>query len=664
MTKKYSAENNGLKFSILIIFIIALTLILIGYQEVTRLYDTIQSNITKKLHENVGNINHILNSSENQLNLIGEIIVQNQHHQLASTVTEPNHLSEPSRYYFSIDENSEWVSLSGIGNFDKLNHDQLNQLAISQELLPYLKTSSESLPRMQWIYYISKEKFIYLYPPVKKDDYLFTEKTLEQDFYTLTLPEHNANRSIVMTNVYPDEAGAGLMITLSKPIYHHNEFLGSLSLDYTLVQIKKMIQTHGLKNGTFILFNENDEVLASSCSNEEMTAIIDLQESLEHFELDKKDLSTLNNDQFYDIDGHLIKTVGLPNHPWKLVNIRSMASIYTEMFVEELPLIILFISLIITVLLYLKKVRNDTEIMNSKLKFEQVVEQTVQLMAILDTKGNIIFVNQTARDMIGYKGEDLIGQPFSQSPWWSWSEEMIQFIEDAVIKTNQGLSVKKDVIHYDTEGNKHYVEFTMNPIYNKRGKIEYLAANGKDVTNRILLKESIDRLTKLDVLTNLSNRRGITETIQNEISRYNRTGDSFSILLLDIDYFKRVNDTYGHNVGDEVLLSLSQYLQQLVREYDVVGRWGGEEFLIVLPNTRYDEALELGKRIRKSIKTIEFSCMDQKYFNHITLTIGVTEFNFEFDINGIIKQADDALYYGKKHGRDQVVGYKDINAAI
>lgn len=663
MIRKNQIDNSGLKLSIIIIFFIALTLIIIGYQEVNRLYSSIENNITRKLNENANTVNHILESSEIQLDLLSEVIAH-QHHKDPDELSDPVILPETNQYFFYTDESNELISLSGIGNYDSFNSKELEEIAVTHNLQPYFKTANDNLQGIQWMYFISKNRYIYLYPPASKDDYLFTQDTLEKEFYTKTLPENNPNQSIVMTDIYTDEAGAGLMITLSKPIYHADEYLGSLSLDYTLRQIDEIIKSHSLIESDFILFNESEEILACSCSDNTMLGITLLDEKLSELKVDKDFILEMKPNQFYIYDGYLIKMVSVPNRSWKILGLRSMSSIYSEMLVEELPLIVLFVSLVITVLLYLKKTRNDTEIINSKLKFEQVVEQTVQLMAILDTNGRILFVNQTARGMIGYEDDALIGELFSHSPWWSWSEELIHFIEDAVIKTNQGLSIKKDVVHYDTIGVKHHVEFTMNPIYNKGGKIEYLAANGKDITDRILLKESMDKLTKLDMLTNLSNRRGITETIQNEISRYNRTGDTFSILLFDIDYFKRVNDTYGHNVGDEVLIALSQYLQLLVRDYDVVGRWGGEEFLIVLPNTRYEEAMELGKRIRKSIKTMDLDCMDQDDFNHITLTIGVTEFNPEYDINAIIKQADDALYYGKNHGRDQVIGHKDMKMLL
>jgi diguanylate cyclase (GGDEF)-like protein len=132
------------------------------------------------------------------------------------------------------------------------------------------------------------------------------------------------------------------------------------------------------------------------------------------------------------------------------------------------------------------------------------------------------------------------------------------------------------------------------------------------------------------------------------------------VLLLDVDYFKNVNDTYGHNVGDEVLKKLSQTLRDQVRNYDEVGRWGGEEFIIVLPETPYEDAIQLADRICSTVNQMKMPYMDMPDFDHITLTIGVAVYDASYALKEIIKHADDALYFGKANGRNQVVGYRDI----
>jgi diguanylate cyclase (GGDEF)-like protein len=200
----------------------------------------------------------------------------------------------------------------------------------------------------------------------------------------------------------------------------------------------------------------------------------------------------------------------------------------------------------------------------------------------------------------------------------------------------------------------------LNPILNEEGNVVYLVANGKDINDRIKLKESMERLSKFDMLTNVRNRRGITEILDKEISRFRRHQSPFSILLIDIDLFKEVNDTYGHNVGDRVLVELCDTFKEVLRDYDSVARWGGEEFLIILPNTTYDEAIILGQRLNETIYSKSFDSMKRADFNRLSVTIGVSEFVDYINITTLIKQADDALYHGKNTGRNKVIGYREL----
>lgn len=174
----------------------------------------------------------------------------------------------------------------------------------------------------------------------------------------------------------------------------------------------------------------------------------------------------------------------------------------------------------------------------------------------------------------------------------------------------------------------------------------------------MLLNEQLEEYAVKDPLTKLYNRRMMLTKFNEEISRCRRKKQVFSIILLDIDKFKQVNDNYGHNFGDEVLITFSKLLTESKRLEDLVGRWGGEEFLIILPNTDRRGAYTVAMRIRNRIN-------EYKYFNndeeiHITATYGVAEFDQEDSIEKLIKKADFALYYGKDHGKNQVFVYDEL----
>lgn len=172
----------------------------------------------------------------------------------------------------------------------------------------------------------------------------------------------------------------------------------------------------------------------------------------------------------------------------------------------------------------------------------------------------------------------------------------------------------------------------------------------------LLLEECNKKLeiaSRVDVLTGLYNRRHIVEKIQEEIQRIKRSKSIFSLVLADIDYFKKVNDTYGHDCGDEVLRSVADCLRASVREQDVVARWGGEEFLIFLPDTEADGARILAERIRRNLTAKVTQC--GRAAIETTMTFGVAEIRNNEDIDDVIKRADNALYAGKKNGRNCVI---------
>lgn len=152
-----------------------------------------------------------------------------------------------------------------------------------------------------------------------------------------------------------------------------------------------------------------------------------------------------------------------------------------------------------------------------------------------------------------------------------------------------------------------------------------------------------------DNLTGLANRACLDEAISKHMDLNKRYQQPFSILLLDVDHFKKVNDQYGHLVGDEVLKALSQYLNLNVRKSDVVGRWGGEEFLIILPRQSRQGAFDVAEKLRKHVEQ-----RDMILNLTITISIGVAEYQTSENQSDLIKRADIALYRAKEQGRNQV----------
>jgi diguanylate cyclase (GGDEF)-like protein len=162
--------------------------------------------------------------------------------------------------------------------------------------------------------------------------------------------------------------------------------------------------------------------------------------------------------------------------------------------------------------------------------------------------------------------------------------------------------------------------------------------------------DELERLSTTDTLTGLSNRRQLMNLLTQEIERAKRAAQAFSILMLDVDHFKKYNDSHGHQTGDEVLARVGAVLRNSIRPYDCAARYGGEEFLVMLSATSLDRAKESAERIRKQVRAEPFEG------GPLTISIGVAEYPSQGDTaESVIGQADAALYEAKRAGRDRVM---------
>ena len=163
--------------------------------------------------------------------------------------------------------------------------------------------------------------------------------------------------------------------------------------------------------------------------------------------------------------------------------------------------------------------------------------------------------------------------------------------------------------------------------------------------------EELTRAASTDPLTGLSNRRSMMEYLNREEERSKRYGTSYSLLLTDIDNFKTFNDVYGHACGDHILSELGRLFHSVIRPTDRICRWGGEEFLFLLPETDCEAGFTSAERIRTTIENHSFVFEGQTH--HVTLSFGLSSCREKKDLNGLINSADKALYRGEKRGEKQ-----------
>jgi diguanylate cyclase (GGDEF)-like protein len=185
---------------------------------------------------------------------------------------------------------------------------------------------------------------------------------------------------------------------------------------------------------------------------------------------------------------------------------------------------------------------------------------------------------------------------------------------------------------------------------------DIIKKKNKELTDAYM---KLDLLARTDPLTRLSNRRDILDKIKYEALKFERSGEKFVIVISDIDNFKTFNDSYGHDCGDFVLVNLANLMRSVLRKQDCIGRWGGEEFIFLMPKTDLEGGTMVAEKIRKKIESETFYYRDIKL--NITMTFGVNVYDSIIDIDYCINKADEALYHGKYKGKNCVVRSDEIS---
>ncbi|RJQ55791.1 MAG: sensor domain-containing diguanylate cyclase [Nitrospiraceae bacterium] len=194
----------------------------------------------------------------------------------------------------------------------------------------------------------------------------------------------------------------------------------------------------------------------------------------------------------------------------------------------------------------------------------------------------------------------------------------------------------------------------MGPLRDGDNEINHLFIYVQDMTEVATYEQKLMEMNLKDGLTGIYNRRFLDEKLNEEFNRHKRYGGVFSVVMLDIDHFKSINDTYGHQCGDFILKSLSSRTSSLIRNVDFMVRYGGEEFCCLLPETKMHDALKVAERFRVAIEQQENN-YDGKIIK-VTISLGVAEFRKEMESAYMMfKKADEALYRAKREGRNRVM---------
>jgi diguanylate cyclase (GGDEF)-like protein len=217
---------------------------------------------------------------------------------------------------------------------------------------------------------------------------------------------------------------------------------------------------------------------------------------------------------------------------------------------------------------------------------------------------------------------------------------------------NETIRMQKTLIK-EKVTNSEYLE---NEVQNRTSDLEISNLLLREKTTHLeKAKEELQIAATTDALTNLHNRRYFIEVSQSAFFRAMRYSHAMCIIMIDIDFFKKVNDTYGHTMGDTVLKACADVFVQSVRKSDIVARYGGEEFIIIIEQSKFEQVIELAERIRQDIELMTFNTENGKEIR-VSISLGVSELRHKSDekVDSIVVRADEALYQAKEDGRNQV----------
>ncbi len=292
-------------------------------------------------------------------------------------------------------------------------------------------------------------------------------------------------------------------------------------------------------------------------------------------------------------------------------------------------------------------------------------------LVVLDIDHNICLWNSFMVNHSGMKTNKVIGnnifQLFSDIPelWLKNTVDSVFTLKNRAFSTWQQrpyLFKFKSYRPFTAHSEYMYQNITMIPLTSADGVVKHVCLVIYDVTDSALddqalesTNEELSYLSRTDSLTGLFNRRAWQEYLSMEYKRYTRNEKQSVLVMLDIDHFKNINDTYGHQAGDAVICSISSTITQVKRETDYAGRYGGEEFGVILLATNYEGAMVFSERLHKAIASIEVIYEDQKI--DYTVSIGLAEAGDANDCTEWLSHADQALYKAKESGRNCTMQY-------
>ena len=290
--------------------------------------------------------------------------------------------------------------------------------------------------------------------------------------------------------------------------------------------------------------------------------------------------------------------------------------------------------------------------------YARIIDSLHDGLYFVDTSRVITYWNKAAERISGYTAAEVIGKSCADSILTHIDGKgryLCKGLCPLAATIADGENRETEIYMHHKDGHRVPVFVRVSTLKDKQGKviggIELFTDFSNIQANAFRIIE-LEKLALLDNLTQLANRNYIEREIHVRFEEYKRFKIPFGILFIDIDHFKKVNDTYGHDVGDEVLKYVARSFLANSRPFDLYGRWGGEEFIGIIRNITSDDLVHLGDRLRILVEHSYIIHDDKKL--HVTVSLGVTSVMDNDNLEGLIKRADTLLYESKRLGRNRL----------
>ena len=295
------------------------------------------------------------------------------------------------------------------------------------------------------------------------------------------------------------------------------------------------------------------------------------------------------------------------------------------------------------------------ELKDSEQLYRSALAAMEEGIVVHSSTGEIITHNNSAVQILGLTGAQLLGKTPTDPGWRAIAQDGSPLPGDehpAQVTLKTGAPMHGFIMGvYKTDGKLSWLSVNSQPVIHSGEETPAaVVVTFVDITERMSHVQELTRMSETDHLTKIANRLKFSTAAGREVNSSKRYDYPLSILMFDLDHFKRVNDTFGHDIGDIVLVDTVRAVEELIRETDVFARWGGEEFIILLPHSGKEDGAALGERIRAAVETWVY-----EEAGHITCSIGVTSLTDEDTEETLLKRVDDALYEAKNRGRNRVV---------